>query len=113
MRIKILLSVFMLALALPAAADFRTVQEAYEVRLTDLRLPQNEVGTIAYKACGDCAFQATRVNGETRWVLNGRSMSLAKFREGLAAIEDRDNAYVTVLHHLENDRVTKVAISLR
>lgn len=113
MRIKILLSVFVLALALPAAAEFRTVKAAYEVRLTELRLPQNEAGTIAYKTCGECAFQTTRVSGETSWVLNGRSMSLAKFREGLANIEDRDNKYVTVMHHLESNRVTKVAISLR
>ena len=113
MKIKILLSVFMLALALPAAAEFRTVQEAHEVRLADLRLPQNEVGTISFRSCIKCEFRTARVNGETTWVLNGRSMSLAKFRQGVAAVEDRDNKYVTVLHHLENNQVTKVAVSLR
>lgn len=113
MKIKILVSVLLLAVALPAAAEFRTVQRAYEVYLADMRLPQNEAGTISFKSCNDCEFQTTRVNGKTVWILNGRSMSLTKFRERIARIEDRDKASVTVLHHLENDRISKVTVTLR
>lgn len=113
MKIKILVSVLLLALALPAAAEFRTVQRAYEVNLADMRLPQNEAGTISYKSCSNCEFQTTRVNAETTWMLNGRSISLVKFRESVAAIENRDDASVTVLHHLEKDRITKVTVTLR
>jgi len=113
MKTKYLLSVLLLALALPAAAEFRTVAEAYEIELSNLRLPQNAGGTIAYKTCDACAYQRTRVSQDTRWILNGRAMSLVKFRQGIAAIKDRNNRYVTVLHHLENDRVTKVKLTIR
>lgn len=113
MKIKIILCALAFALALPAAAEYRTVQRAYEVELSNLRLPQNEAGTISYKACGDCAFQTTRVSADTVWLLNGRSISLAKFRDGLAKAEVRRKLHVTVLHHLENDRVTKVIASLK
>lgn len=112
MKIKNIIFVLLLVLALPAAAEFRTVQRAYEVELSDLRLPQNEAGTIGFRTCDDCAFITTRVSTETSWLLNGRSMSLAKFRDGLAKIEERSKKYVTVLHHLEKDRVTKVEITL-
>lgn len=112
MKIKYLISVLLLALTLPAAAQFRTVQQAYEVDLAEMRLPQNEAGTISFKACNNCEFQTTRVNSETNWILNGRSISLVKFRESIAAIEDRNKASVTVLHHLENDRISKVTVTL-
>lgn len=113
MKTKILISVLLLAVALPASAEFRTVQRAYEVNLAEMRLPQNEAGTISYKSCNSCEFQTTRVNADTSWILNGRSVSLVKFREGVAAAEDRSKATVTVLHHLEKDRITKVTVTLR
>ena len=113
MKIKYLLSVLLLALALPVAAEFRTVAEAYEIELSNLRLPQNAAGTIAYKTCDSCEYQTTRVSTDTRWILNGQSMSLVKFRQGVAQIKDRKKRYVTVLHHLENDRVTKVQLTIR
>lgn len=113
MKTRYLFTIILLALALPAAAEFRTIQRAYEVELSNLRLPQAEGGTIAFKPCSNCAYQTTRVTVSTRWVLNGQSMSLAKFREGIAGIEVQDRKSVTVLHHLEDDRVTRVAITIR
>lgn len=113
MKTRYLLSVLLLALALPAAAEFRTVAEAYEIELSNLRLPQNAAGTIAYKTCDACEYQTTRVSADTRWILNGRAMSLVKFRQGIAQIKDRKKRHVTVLHHLEKDRVTQVQITIR
>jgi len=113
MKNRYLFTVLLLALALPAAAEFRTIQRAYEVELSNLRLPQAEGGTIAFRPCGECAFQTTRVAAGARWIVNGRDTTLVKFRERLAGIEDRDNKYVTVLHHLEDDRVTRVAVTVR
>lgn len=112
MKFKVLIAAIILGLALPVAAQFRTIQEAYEVQLSDLRLPHNEVGTVAFKTCDDCPYQTKRVNGNTQWILDGESMSLTKFRKGLRALTDRDNTAVTVLHHLEEDRVTRVSVHL-
>jgi hypothetical protein len=109
MKIKVLIAAITLGLALPVAADFVQIQEAHEVRLSELRLPQNEAGTVAFKPCGDCPYMVKRVNQETQWVLDGKSMPLAKFRRALLSL-DRDSTPVTVLHHLENDRVTKVSV---
>ena len=110
MKIRVLIAVLSLAIALPAAAGFRTVQQAHEVRLSDLRLPVNAGGTIAFKACDDCPYQVKRVSETVQWVLNGKNMPLAKFRKALRSLPDRDRRYAAVLHHLEQDRVTKVSI---
>ena len=78
--------------------------------VADLRLPHNQVGTVAFKTCDDCAYQVKRVNASTQWVLDGTSMPLEKFRRSLQAIDDRKSTAVTVLHHLEDDRVTRVSV---
>ncbi len=98
-----------LVLTLPAAAEFKTVQRAHEVLVDDIRLPQNELGTLAFKSCDECALMVKRVTAETRWILDGRSLQLEQFRAGLAAVDDRERVSLTVLHHLETDRITEVS----
>jgi hypothetical protein len=110
MKFKVLIAAFMFALALPVAADFRTIEQGHEVALSDLRLPQHESGTIAFKTCDDCSYMVKRVSRDTRWVVDGTSMSLEKFRRSVQRIADRDGTPVTVRHHLEEDRVTQVSV---
>lgn len=109
MKTRLLIAAIVLALALPAAAEFRTVQRAHEVEPENVRLPQNESGTLAFKNCAECPFLVKRVTAETRWILDGRPVPLAQFRAGLAAVEDTDRLSLTVLHHLETDRITEVS----
>lgn len=110
MKFKVLIAAIILALALPAAAQFRTISKAHEVRLSDLRLPRNEGGTVAYKPCDTCPYETKRVSSDAQWVLDGKSMPLDKFRRALISITDRRYTAVTVLHHLESDRVTRVSV---
>jgi hypothetical protein len=110
MKIKALMTAIILGLALPVAADFVQIQEAHEVRLSELRLPQNEHGTVAFKPCGECPYMVKRVTENTQWVFDGKSLPLGKFRIALTRLADHDTTPVTVLHHLENDRVTRVSV---
>lgn len=112
MKTRLLIVAVAFVLALPAAAEFRTVQRAHEVVLDDIRLPQNELGTLAFKSCDECAFMVKRVTADTRWILDGRSVRLDQFRAGLAAMDDRERVSLTVLHHLETDRITEVSASV-
>ena len=112
MKNKILITVFALVIALPAAAQFRTIAEAHEIRLSEIRLPQSDSGTIAFKACDDCPYLTKRVGADTQWMINGNSVGLRKFRAGIARIVERKEVWATVLHHLEEDRVTQVAITV-
>jgi len=112
MNIKILITTLLLSLALPATAEFTTVQEAYEVSLSDLRLPRNEHGTIAFKTCATCDFMTKRVNADTLYRINGKSVKLDRFRAALAEVEDKRSEAITVLHHLERNQVTAVSVYL-
>ena len=112
MKTKLLIAAAMIGLALPAAADFTTVQLAYEVVLSEVRLPRNANGTIAFKECEDCEYKTMRVSADIRYLVDGRSVTLKQFRELTEHVADSDNAAVTILHHLEDNRVTKVSVYL-
>ena len=112
MKLKVLITAALLSLALPAAADFKQIAEAYEVALSDLRLPRAHGGTIAFKECDTCEYRRIRVSSDIRYRLNGKDVSLKEFREAMATVEDRDSEAVAVLYHLERKQVTAVSVNL-
>ncbi len=112
MRIRKLLILVLLGLSLAAAADFRTITEAYEVDLSDLRLPGSEKGTLTFKQCSDCEAQTLRVTSKTRYLINDRDFALAEFKEQLKRVRNRKDPNVSVLHHLESNTIKAVKVWL-
>ena len=112
MRIYIFLAFALLAFTVPAAADFSTVTQAYEVSLRDLRLPYGTHGTLGFKPCDTCASQTVRVRASTRYVLNGRTVTLDTLKAKVGVAKGRRDAAVTILHHLESNLITKVKVRL-
>ena len=112
MRSQKLLVLVLLGLSLAAAAEFRTITEAYEVDLIDLRLPGSEYGTLTFKQCFDCDPQTLRVTGKTRYVVNDRDYTLAEFKEQLKLVRSRKYRSVAVLHHLESNTIKAIKVWL-
>lgn len=108
MKFRIIITALTLSLALPAAADFRTIVEGYEVSLPSVRLPQSESGTIAFKKCAECPYQTLRLAADAEWVINGEATTLEKFRSRMSELDDRANRIITVGHHLEKNVVVRV-----
>jgi biopolymer transport protein ExbD len=81
--------------------------------LSDVRLPRNNTGTIAFKECDSCDYMTVRVGADTRYMLNGKAVPLKKFREALSVVENSDDQLVTVLRHVEQNKVTAVLVTLR
>ena len=113
MKIKVLISAFLLSIALPAAAEMAVIQMAYEVHLKELRLPRNETGTIAFKTCESCDYMTKRVNSTTQYKLNGKLMSLVKLQDAVSDVANRGDTLVIVYHHLKMDQVTAVSIKVQ
>ncbi len=113
MKTKALFTALLLSLALPAAADFVTVAPAYEVALSDFTAPATPNGGATFKRCDDCPAQTLRVTGATRYTVNGRSMSLERFRQAIATVQNRDAVTLTVKHDLAMDVIVSVKVTLR
>ena len=112
MHSRKLLVLVLLVLSLAAAADFRTITEAYEVDLSDLRLPGNENGTLTFRQCSDCEAQTLRVTSKTRYLINDRDFALAEFKEQLKDVRNRKDLSVSVLHHFESNTIKAVKVWL-
>ncbi len=112
MHSRKLVVLVLLGLSLAAAGEFRTITEAYEVALSDLRLPGSENGTLTFKRCSDCEAQTLRVTGKTRYLINDRDFALAEFKEQLKRVRNRKDRNVTVLHHLESNTIKAIKVWL-
>jgi hypothetical protein len=113
MKIKIIIAALVLTFALPVAAQMRLITQGYECALSDVRLPQSNGGTIAYKPCANCDYRTNRVAPDVVWELNGKSMRLEDFRKRLSNVNDRSEHTITVRRHLEQNRIIKVSIYIR
>ncbi|MDJ0793919.1 MAG: hypothetical protein QNI98_06685 [Woeseiaceae bacterium] len=101
------------ALSLPAMAEFETVSRAYEVALGKMRIPTSIYSSVGFRECDECEMHTVRLTGNTRFVVNGRTVSFEKFREMAAAVNDADAVPVIVLRHLESDTITRISVSLK
>ncbi len=107
-----LLILVLLGLSLSAAADLTTITAAYEVAVTDLRLPVSENGTLTFKQCPDCEAQTLRVTGKTGYVVNDRYVALAEFKNQLRRVRSRKPVAATVMHHLESNTINAISVDL-
>ncbi len=112
MHSRKLLALVLLGLSLAAATDFTTITEAYEVDLSDLRLPGSENGTLTFKQCSDCEIQTLRVTGKTRYLINDRDFALPEFKKQLKRVATRKDHGVAVLHHLESNTIKAIKVWL-
>lgn len=107
---RTVLAILLLGLTLPAAADFVVVTEAYEVALSDLRLPGTTNGTLTFRECSECDYRTIRVTAGTRYEANNQTLTLEDFRKAVADVPNPSDVTVTVQHHLESDTITGLQV---
>lgn len=110
MKIRHFLIAALLGVSLPAAADFATVAEAYELALSDVRVPATPSSGISFKTCDECDIQLVRVTPNTQYNFNGKTYTLKEFRKRVFNIQDRSDTFVSIVHHLEADVVLSVSV---
>ncbi len=107
-----LLILVLLGPSLLAAADLTTITAAYEVAVSNLRLPGSANGTLTFKQGPDCEAQTLRVTSKTRYVVNDRGVALAEFKNQLRRVRNRRTEAATVMHHLKSNTITAVSVNL-
>jgi hypothetical protein len=108
---------FLLALicsAWPAVSvgEGRVVSQAYEILLNNFQAPVSASSTIVFKECDTCESKYARVSEATVYSINGKTVRLEDFRLAILQIDDRENAAVTILHHLESNTVESIDASI-
>lgn len=107
-RKLVVISLICIAFAASAHGEGRVISRAYEVALDLFQAPQSENGMATFKECADCDLTQVPVTAATRYSVDGRSVRLDEFRLALLQTGDREAGSITVLHHLETNRVESV-----
>ena len=112
MHIRKLLVALLITFSLSAAADFITVEEGYEVALSDMTVPVTSTGSLVFRECEDCDAKSIRMTRNTRFIVAGRTVDLKEFRKQVFQVSDRTRVPVTIMHHLESDTIVSVSVNL-
>ena len=112
MKMRRLLPALLICACLPAMAQFRTVERAIEVALSDMQVPSSTSGSLIFKECANCESSLIPMSSSTRFVVNGETVGLKAFRDNVLGISDRARVTVVVMHHLESNTVTAVSVRI-
>jgi len=112
MNIKTLFVFALLGLSFSAAADSTTISRAYEIGIENFRAPATPNDVATFKRCATCDQLSVRATPDTSYVVNGKSVTLKKFRDAIALSGGHINAPVIVLHHLESDTLVSISVKI-
>lgn len=110
MHIRLFVISLLATLSFAASAENHIISQAYEVAVSNLRLPGNLVGSVSFKECDSCLKQTVRVTTETQYLLNNRTVSLKELKIAVSSIADKQNNITTVIHHLQSDAIVAVHV---
>jgi len=115
MKIKTLAAIAVLAmigLSTSAVADFTPVTKTYEVAIGDFQAPISANGVARFKPCNTCELKSIRVTPNTQYVVNGKSLTLDKFRNAISQADRGALIPVAVMEHLESNTVVSIRVTL-
>lgn len=112
MKLKSMIGVLLLGLSLTAAAEFETISRAYEISLSNFRVPATPNSGVVLKKCDDCEYVAIRVTPRTEYTINGEAVTLKQFRKTIFKVRNREDETIIVLHHLASDTVLSVSVTI-
>jgi hypothetical protein len=111
MHIRIILVAIALGFGQVAAADFTTIERAYEVPLSLLRIPASTSGSVMFRECAQCEQFSVPVTSNTEFSINGKAVLLRDFRKSLFKIRDRESEVITVRRNLQSNTITAVKLA--
>jgi len=111
MKFRALFAAIVVSLSFTAAADFTTIERAYEVPMHTFNVPVTHNGVISFSECDECAAVSARMTGKTRFLVNGKDVELKEFRKQVFQVRDRTSQTIVVLHHLANDTVSSISMT--
>jgi hypothetical protein len=105
-------AIAMLSLSATAATNFVPVTQTYEVAIGDFQAPISTNAMAIFKPCDKCDSMSLRVTPNTQYIVNGKSVTLQKFRDAISLADRRALIPVNVKEHLESKTVVSIKVTL-
>jgi hypothetical protein len=110
------LYLLLILLGSTAALAYQVVQleDAHELRLSDITLPTRGSGSITFKACATCTATSMRLNATARYRFNGNEVTLQDFLATVVRIRESSNAgedsSITVFFNIQTQQLTRIEL---
>ena len=105
-------AIAMLSLSATAATNFVPVTQTYEVAIGDFTAPISTNGMAIFKPCDKCDTMSLRVTPGTQYIVNGKAVTLKKFRDAISLADRRALIPVDVKEDLESKTVVSIKVTL-
>jgi hypothetical protein len=112
-RLAALCGFLLVAANAQAFRVLEVLERSYELRLSQVSLPESTLGKIGYSSCATCARKSMAVSNDTLYFINGQKVTLAQMRQEAVRIlraAGTRNPILLVLHY---DPDTEVATRVR
>ena len=112
-QIIITLAALTLVFAGLAQASMRTIEEAYELNLTQVMLPAHSADQVTLKQCADCFTVQLSVDARTSYHVGMRTagVTLLELNDAVSRVSDRENTPIYVMYEPESLVVTRIILS--
>jgi hypothetical protein len=91
------------------------LEQAYELQLGQVRLPDGANGTVVFTPCSTCTTQSLRVTQETTYTISGSPVDLLTLREQAdslrATVDGQTRAAVYIFYDPASLRVRRLTLS--
>jgi hypothetical protein len=111
-QIIITLTVLTLAFTGLAQAGMRTIEEAYELNLTQVMLPAHSADQLTLKQCEDCYTVQLQADDGTSYHIGFRSpaVTLQTLIAAADAVSNREDTPIYVMYQPESLVVTRIIL---
>lgn len=110
-----LTALLLLACSLPAAATLRTIEQAYELSRSEVRLPGKPDGGLTVRPCPTCKPVVLRVTTATAWFIAPQTRKAAGQPAVLAAFKasaTNPRTLVYVYYEPQTRRVNRIVLDV-
>ena len=114
MTVRVILIAALLLVAQPALSQIVTAVAAMEASPANMILPGGTDGMMTFRPCdGDCDadYIRVRLNANTRFTVNGKTVEFAEFRREFASIKRNPESYALVTYETKTNTVTSIQIA--
>lgn len=110
MRTKSIVLVSLAVLFLPSLgpAEIVLLEDAAEIRSSNLQLPARAGGKVIFKQCSTCTASTAPTSSSSRYFVAGNEVSLSELRSALELVDENTDPVLTVLSDHESGYITRV-----
>jgi hypothetical protein len=94
----------------PAVATIHATEQAIEVAMDQLRLPDGATGAVLIQACARCAMTSLSLDTQSRIFLDGKAISLDTLRQ---RVNQHKRLMATALYASADMRLTRLLVFSR